>query len=60
MKLIVGSVYQGKEYTVPPKGMIIEAILKEVYGENRGQNDTKQEYVVPENLKRFYSAMERN
>lgn len=53
-------VYQGKEYTVPPKGMIIEAILKEVYGENRGHNDTEQEYVVPENLKRFYSAMERN
>ena len=53
-------VYQGKEYTVPPKGMIIEAILKEVYGENRGSNDTEQEYVVPENLKRFYSAMERN
>jgi hypothetical protein len=52
--------YQGKEYTVPPKGMIIEAILKEVYGENRGHNDTEQGYVVPENLKRFYSAMERN
>ena len=53
-------VYQGKEYTVPPKGMIIEAILKEVYGENRGHNDTEQQYIVPENLRRFYSALERN
>jgi hypothetical protein len=24
--------YQGREYTVPPKGMIIDAILREVYG----------------------------
>ena len=53
-------VYQGKEYTVPPKGMIIEAILKEVYGGSQGRNVIEQEYVVPENLKRFYSAMERN
>jgi hypothetical protein len=53
-------VYQGKEYTVPPKGMIIEAILKEVYGGSQGRNVIEQEYVIPENLKRFYSAMERN
>ena len=52
-------VYQGKEYTVPPKGMIIEAILKEVYGGNQGKNVIEQEYVIPENLKRFYSALER-
>lgn len=25
-------VYQGKDYTIPPKAMIIEAILREVYG----------------------------
>ena len=52
-------VYHGKEYTVPPKGMIIEAILKEVYGGNQGKNVIEQEYVIPENLKRFYSALER-
>jgi hypothetical protein len=53
-------VYQGKEYTVPPKGMIIEGILKEVYGGSQGKNVIEQEYVIPENLKRFYSAMKRN
>jgi len=51
-------VYQGKEYTVPPKAMIIEAILKEVYGGNRGDNVAVQEYVMPENLKHFYTVME--
>ncbi len=50
-------VYQGKEYSVPPKAMIIEAILKEVYGGNQGSDVTEQEYVLPENLKQFYAAM---
>jgi hypothetical protein len=52
-------VYQGKEHNVPPKAMIIEAILKEVYGGNGGDNAVVQDYVMPENLKQFYSAMER-
>ncbi|MEW6182512.1 MAG: DUF2703 domain-containing protein [Bacillota bacterium] len=51
-------VYQGKEYTVPPKAMIIEAILKEVYGGvSHPANSTEKEYVMPDNLKRFYAAM---
>lgn len=50
-------VYQGKEYTVPPKAMIIEALLKEVYG---GSDDGQQatEYSMPNNLKRFYNAIQ--
>lgn len=52
-------VYQGREYNVPPKAMIIEAILKEVYGGNGNDNIVEQNYVIPENLKHFYSAMER-
>ena len=51
--------YQGKEYNVPPKAMIIEAILTEVYGRKRDGIVIEQEYVIPENLKRFYSAMKR-
>ena len=47
-------VYQGKEYAVPPKGLIIEAILKEVYGGDRDYEAYENEYVMPENLKRFY------
>ncbi|MHB8077186.1 MAG: DUF2703 domain-containing protein [Desulfosporosinus fructosivorans] len=49
-------VYQGNEYTIPPKAMIIEALLKEVYG---GSNDEQKapEYFMPDNLKKFYDAM---
>ncbi len=49
-------VYQGNEYTVPPKAMIIEAILKEVYGtDSKEQEEIK--YSLPENLIKFYGAM---
>lgn len=48
-------VYQGNEYTVPPKAMIIEAILKEVYG-GHSSSPVEQDYVLPENLKRYYAA----
>lgn len=49
-------VYQGQEYTEPPKAMIIEAILKEIYG-NQNKEQVVTEYVMPENLKRFYDAI---
>jgi len=49
-------VYQGKEYTVPPKAMIIEAILKEVYGGSIKKQE-EQEYSLPDNLKKFYESM---
>lgn len=50
-------VYRGREYTVPPKAMIIEAILKEVYG-GGDQNAENPRPVkdVPGNLKRFFAA----
>ncbi|MCG0278446.1 MAG: DUF2703 domain-containing protein, partial [Thermanaeromonas sp.] len=50
-------VYQGREYTVAPKGMIIEAILKHVYGggiEAPVEREPLKE--LPENLKRFFAA----
>ncbi|GFN23875.1 DUF2703 domain-containing protein [Thermanaeromonas sp. C210] len=50
-------VYQGKEYTEAPKGMIIEAILKHVYGggmETPAERETLRE--LPANLKRFFAA----
>jgi O-phosphoseryl-tRNA(Cys) synthetase len=50
-------IYQGQEYTTPPKAMIIEAILKEVYGGKRDVNLTRQEYVMPDNLKNFYAVI---
>lgn len=51
-------VYNGREYTVPPKAMIVEAVLKEVYGgglpDGGGAPDEK-EYRMPENLKKFFA-----
>ena len=52
-------VYQGKEYTVPPKAMIIEAILRDVYGGSGSSQVLNEDFVVPDNLKRFFQAMEQ-
>jgi len=53
-------IYQGKEYTSPPKGVIINAILKEVYGGTKeGSEVLPSSGDIPENLKRFFSAKNR-
>lgn len=49
-------VYQGKEYTVPPKALITDAILRAVYGSNN-QKVEQNGYIIPENLKRFYKSI---
>lgn len=48
--------YNGVDYEVPPKAMVIHAILKEVYSAPRSIEE-KKAYVLPENLKRFYRTM---
>src|SRR4029434_5215208 len=53
-------VFQGREYTEAPKGMIVNAILQEVYG---GQPQATAPLVpceeVPENLQRFFAGKAR-
>lgn len=52
--------YQDKEYTVPPKAMIIEAILREVYGDSHTPSqDNQTVFEVPDNLKKFFVAMKQ-
>lgn len=53
-------VYDGKEYTVPPKPMIVNAILGYIYGSN-GAQDTNQPVSreVPDNLKKFFAKVTR-
>ena len=47
--------YENKEYTEPPKAMIINAILKEIYNDKiKETNEIKEEYVFPENLEKFF------
>lgn len=50
--------YDGQEYTVPPKALIVDAILKEVYAPHLA-GVKKEAYQLPENLKRFYEAQEK-
>ncbi|MEG6585712.1 DUF2703 domain-containing protein [Dendrosporobacter sp. 1207_IL3150] len=46
--------WQGQEYTTPPRAMMIDAILKHVYGKQQAtQSETKE---VPDNLKKFFAA----
>lgn len=55
-------IYNGKEYNVPPKAMIIDAILREIYNgsgpsqidEDKNKNNN---YELPKNLKKFFEAM---
>lgn len=50
--------YQGQWYAVPPKGLIIEAILKEVYGGAKQEQEVPHRAEeVPGNLKRFFGAV---
>lgn len=49
--------YEGIVYNEPPKAMIINAIMKEVYGnESAGAPDTG-EYILPDNLKTFFKGI---
>ena len=47
-------VFQGKEYTVPPKAMSVDAILREVYGGGASVPCSDEEFILPDNLKHFF------
>ena len=52
-------VYQGKEYATPPMGLIVDAILREVYGyAETALVGTRPIADVPDSLKRFFAARE--
>lgn len=50
--------YQGQWYPVPPKGLIVEAILREVYGGAKEEREVSHRIgEVPDNLKRFFGSV---
>ncbi len=52
--------YQGQWHTAPPKGLIIEAILKDVYGgTGEDRDEPRKAGEAPDNLKRFFSGMQK-
>ena len=48
--------YEGKEYAAPPPALIVDAILREVYGGSRPECCPRKPLEVPENIKRFFAA----
>lgn len=49
--------WRGKEYTFPPKEMIVDALLREVYGRPDSRSEPAgRQAEPPENLKRFFRA----
>jgi len=50
----------GVEYNEPPKSMIVNAILKEVYSGSAAPQDKNEIYVLPENLARFFMGKEKS
>lgn len=53
-------IYKGKEYNVPPKAMIVDAILREVYTDTEtlsNEETFKESYKLQENLERFFASV---
>jgi hypothetical protein len=48
--------YQGQEYTEAPVGMIVDALLREVYGAAPPLSTPSSASETPENLTRFFSS----
>ncbi|MCX7780237.1 MAG: DUF2703 domain-containing protein [Negativicutes bacterium] len=53
-------IYDGKEYTVPPKPLIVNAILGYIYGGGSEGREGGNKKPVPENLKRFFALRKKN
>lgn len=51
-------VYDGVEYTSPPKELIVDAILREVYGAQRSEPE-RVAYRLPANLETYFVAKTR-
>lgn len=50
-------VWKGEEYTAAPKGLIVDALLRAVYGGQHGLEPTGEPYAgVPEDMRRFFAG----
>ena len=52
--------YQGQWYTAPPKGLIIEAILSQVYRGGDAKDGAAKPILASDNLKRFFSGRSKD
>ncbi|MGW8271934.1 MAG: DUF2703 domain-containing protein [Thermodesulfovibrionales bacterium] len=51
--------YRGKEYTSAPTALIVDAILREVYGRGKSACCPRRPLEVSDNIKRFFAAKEK-
>jgi hypothetical protein len=52
--------HDGKEYNEAPVPLIVNALLKEIYGtQDRAHPVALEKFVLPDNLKRFFAAKEK-
>jgi hypothetical protein len=51
--------YAGRDYTEAPVGLIVDAVLSELYGDDRRTDSPAPEYELPENLARVFAANDR-
>lgn len=52
-------IYEGNEYSEPPKEMIVNSILKVVYGGDKDKPADQKEYELPQNLELFFEGLNR-
>ena len=57
MRIPLQRLNHGKEYTSPPKAMIIDAILRAVYGQPAFVEAASEKFMVLDNLKKFFRSM---
>ena len=50
--------YQGQHSSTPPKALLVDAILTAVYGSRPADESAEADYVLPENLERFFAGVE--
>ena len=49
--------YEGVQYEVPPKAMLVEKILEKIFSNE--VSCCEADYAIPENLKKFYAGKEK-
>ncbi len=51
--------FNGVDYTEPPKALLVNAILKEVYSDEKDTKTDTREYSLPHNLAVFFAGREK-
>ena len=54
-------IYRGKEYSTPPKEMIIDAVMSSIYGDKKDDNTVngKGNFVLPDNLVEYFAKKDK-